>query len=352
MTVDSSKLKFILENTPASQNIMLVGKHGIGKSRILEEYYASKNQKVVTLFLGQMSDPGDIIGLPHIDEKSGKTEFMLPYWFPVDGKPVVLFLDELNRARPEVLQTVMDLTLNRKLAGKTLPAGSRIISAVNNGSEYQLTDLDPALISRFNIYEFVPTVEDWLLWAENSGIDERITSFIRENPQFLDDDENSDEEMNDSFERKADRRSWERFSDITKNFLEFDDSLLCMAAGIVGNRAASLFFKFTENNKIPSVKRLMEGDFESYKKTLASLSIAEISSLNESIFRYLNSTENLKKEVSENLVLYFDFLGRLGKEFQSHFISLCSAERFPDALCYIMENAETLYKKMMNSISE
>ena len=90
---------------------------------ILEDFFAARREKVVTLFLGQMSDPGDLIGLPHLDEATGRTEFMLPYWFPVDGKPVVLFLDELNRARPEVLQTVMDLTLNRKLAGKSLPEG-------------------------------------------------------------------------------------------------------------------------------------------------------------------------------------------------------------------------------------
>ena len=121
MKIDSTQLKFILENTPASQNIMLVGRHGIGKSRILEDFFAARREKVVTLFLGQMSDPGDLIGLPHLDEATGRTEFMLPYWFPVDGQPVVLFLDELNRARPEVLQTVMDLTLNRKLAGKSLP---------------------------------------------------------------------------------------------------------------------------------------------------------------------------------------------------------------------------------------
>ena len=91
-----------------------------------------------------MSDPGDLIGLPRLNNESGKTEFMPPYWFPTDGKPIVLFLDELNRARPEVLQTIMDLALNRKLAGRTLPKGSRIISAVNDGEEYQLTDLDPA----------------------------------------------------------------------------------------------------------------------------------------------------------------------------------------------------------------
>ena len=114
MTIDAKQLYFILDNTPSEQNIMLVGKHGIGKSRILEEYFSARGQKVVTLFLGQMSDPGDLIGLPEKNSKTGRTDFMLPYWFPVDDKPVVLFLDELNRARPEVLQTVMDLTLKQR----------------------------------------------------------------------------------------------------------------------------------------------------------------------------------------------------------------------------------------------
>lgn len=214
MTINAEQLYFILDNTPPEQNIMLVGKHGIGKSRILEEYYSEKKCKVVTLFLGQMSDPGDLIGLPEKNEKTGKTDFMLPYWFPLDKTPVVLFLDELNRARPEVLQTIMDLALNRKLAGKTLPEGSRIISAVNNGGEYQLTDLDPALVSRFNIYEFSPTVGDWLKWAETAGVDERICSFIKENPEYLDGNEQNAELQN--LERTPDRRSWERVSSIIK----------------------------------------------------------------------------------------------------------------------------------------
>ena len=133
ISVNITELKQLLEATPASHNIMLVGNHGIGKSEILTEFFREKGMPVVALFLGQMADPGDLIGLPTKDEKTGKTEFMPPYWFPVDGKPIVLFLDELNRARPEILQTVMDLALNRKLAGKYLPEGSRIISAVNAG---------------------------------------------------------------------------------------------------------------------------------------------------------------------------------------------------------------------------
>lgn len=178
INIDAKELLDLLAITPAEHNLMLAGAHGIGKSRILTDYFESKKIPVVTLFLGQMSDPGDLIGLPSKNEETGKTDFLPPYWFPIDDKPVVLFLDELNRARPEILQSVMDLTLNRKLAGRSLPAGSRIISAVNSGEEYQLTDLDPALVSRFNIYTFKPSVSDWLLWAEKAGVHESVISFI------------------------------------------------------------------------------------------------------------------------------------------------------------------------------
>ena len=104
ININTKELKNLLESTPPTHNIMLAGKHGIGKSKIITDFFEAKGQKVVTLFLGQMSDPGDLIGLPNKDEATGKTVFMPPYWFPTDGQPVVLFLDELNRARPEILK--------------------------------------------------------------------------------------------------------------------------------------------------------------------------------------------------------------------------------------------------------
>ena len=96
ISVNTHELQQLLENTPATHNIMLVGKHGIGKSEILTEFFKEKEMSVVALFLGQMADPGDLIGLPCKNEQSGKTEFMPPYWFPTDGKPIVLFLEELG----------------------------------------------------------------------------------------------------------------------------------------------------------------------------------------------------------------------------------------------------------------
>jgi MoxR-like ATPase len=57
--------------------------------------------------------------------------FLPPYGWPLGQKPIVLFLDELNRARPEILQAVYDLVvLNRRLAGKSLPPGSGVAAAI------------------------------------------------------------------------------------------------------------------------------------------------------------------------------------------------------------------------------
>lgn len=350
MTINAEQLYFILDNTPPEQNIMLVGKHGIGKSRILEDYFSKKNAKVVTLFLGQMADPGDLIGLPEKNEKTGKTDFMLPYWFPTDGQPVVLFLDELNRARPEVLQTIMDLTLNRKLAGKSLPKGSRIISAVNNGNEYQLTDLDPALVSRFNIYEFAPTVADWLKWAGTAGIDSRILKFIEANPEYLDSGEVDLGAAN--LERTPDRRSWERVSKIISNFPSLSDLHKPIVSGILGNKATALFFRFATENNLPSAKEILT-DFASAELKMKQLSLPQLTGVSESLFKYLETGDcdtQTFQTVSENLQKYFAFLETVGKEAVAHFASLWSANRYPKALAWIGENCIELYKKLMEKL--
>ena len=63
VVINAKQLKRVLEITPENQNIMLTGKHGIGKSQILKKFFEERGQKVVILFLEQMSDPGDPIGV-------------------------------------------------------------------------------------------------------------------------------------------------------------------------------------------------------------------------------------------------------------------------------------------------
>ena len=349
--INANELHQILMATPSEQNIMLTGKHGIGKSQILRNYFESQGQKVVVLFLGQMSDPGDLIGLPHLNTETGKTDFMLPYWFPTDGKPIVLFLDELNRARPEVLQTIMDLTLNRTLAGKSLPEGSRIISAVNEGEEYQLTDLDPALVSRFNIYDFRPTVQEWLLWAAKNELDTRVIDFISENPNMLDGEEFVREDQ--GLDKTPDRRGWERVSNILQEN-EFSQFLKSVIAGIVGLPSAAKFYSFIEKSRLLSAKDILLGSFPKVKSKLKDYITPDIATINDSIFRFIETKnyEDLYEEsIKKNLCAYFDYLVSENlREASAHFVNLYSSNSYPDTLIFIITKCPELYKKITEFI--
>ena len=354
ISVNITELKQLLEATPASHNIMLVGNHGIGKSEILSEYYGSLGMPVVALFLGQMSDPGDLIGLPCKDEKTGKTDFMPPYWFPTDGKPIVLFLDELNRARPEILQTVMDLALNRKLAGKLLPEGSRIISAVNAGDQYQLTDLDPALVSRFNIVNFKPTAEEWLLWARKSGLDPRVVGFIDENRMWLDKDPDQKEGADTGLDKTPDRRAWKRVSDVVADKAELKEIASKIISSIVGPKAASAFIQNAATRKILSGREVLSGFGKAkVKDTIAEYGIHQLSVVNEGIYRHLEVEKVREKDFStysENLMSYFQYLTKHRKEAAAHFANIYVQGTYQEAIGFIATKCPMLVMMLVSYV--
>lgn len=349
INITTTELLSLLDITPADQNLMLVGNHGIGKSEILTDYFSGKGMKVVPLFLGQMSDPGDLIGIPNRNDTTGKTEFMPPYWFPLDGKPVVLFLDELNRARPEVLQTIMDLALNRTLAGRRLPDGSRIISAVNAGDQYQLTDLDPALVSRFNVVTFRPTVQEWLLWAEKVGVDARVRDFIRENPMWLDKNPDAKEGADTGLDKTPDRRGWKRVSDILKTAGDISPIVAKAIAAIVGPIAASALAGSVSARKILSGREVLQ-NFEKHLPTLKGYELHQLSVVNDGIFRHLE-VENLSGQARENakrnIDAYFTFLSKEKKEAAAHFANLYVQGTYPKAVSFMARECQVLTMAMV-----
>ena len=356
ISVNITELKQLLEATPASHNIMLVGNHGIGKSEILTDFFKEKGMPVVALFLGQMADPGDLIGLPCKDENTGKTDFMPPYWFPTDGKPIVLFLDELNRARPEILQTVMDLALNRKLAGKLLPEGSRIISAVNAGDQYQLTDLDPALVSRFNIVNFKPTAEEWLLWARKAQLDSRVVGFIDENRMWLDKDPDAKEGADTGLDKTPDRRAWKRVSDVVKGKDELKEIDTKIISSIVGPKAASAFMQNAATRKILSGREVLANFGKAkVKDTLDTYGIHQLSVVNEGIYRHLEVEKVSDKDLktyADNLMSYFEFLTkkRNGKEAAAHFANIYVQGTYENAISFIATKAPMLVMMLVSYV--
>ncbi len=348
--IDAKELHDVLRMTPAEQNIMLIGKHGIGKSEIIQRYYEQEQSvTVVAFFLGQMSDPGDLIGLMHKDESTGRSIFLPPYWWPVDGQPIVLFLDELNRARPEILQSVHELALNKTLAGKRLPDGSVVISAVNEGDEYQLTDLDPALVSRFNLYEFAPTTEDWLLWASEHSVDPRVISFIQQYTPYLDGDASSDDTdlmtAQAGLVKTPDRRAWVKVSQFLRPLQHLDDVHIKIIAGMVGTPAA-LAFKSSLSQALPVTPEQVLLRFSRQKKAIDALSLQDLVMLNEQLLLWLNSGSYTAKQedaVRHNLLAYMRYLQDTNKrETVAHLVSMLQGPKFDQAMAVAAVSLEII----------
>ena len=371
MTVrlDAEQLSRVLLRTPSEQNILIVGDHGIGKSELVRDQFESAGFVVVPLFLGQMADPGDLIGLPYREDR--QTRFAAPHWWPDESTPIVLFLDELNRARSEILQAVMDLTLNRTLAGRALPSGSRLVAAVNGGDRYSVTRLDPAMVSRFNVYEFSPSTRDWLRWARRKHLHPRLIEFIESSPHWLDDASNTqtpDWMQTDPLEPRPDRRAWARVGEMLKDVTTFgehdenfvrddsvdepsgnDDPLFAMIGGAVGGEAAAAFERFIRSQTSTSIDTLDDDAIES----IGDRPLVELTRLNEQFVNRLGKTSDTDPNVDPSVVDKFvRYVNRLDDaehgEAMAHLVSqlmrndpaMRAIESHPDVLMRIGQHAD------------
>ena len=346
--LDAHELVAVLKLTPAHQNIMVVGKHGIGKSELIRDFYTQHGLPVESFFLGQMSDPGDLIGLMHKDEKTGRSVFLPPYWWPLSQAPMVLFLDELNRARPEILQAVYDLALNRRLAGKSLPPGSRVAAAINHGDEYQLTELDPALVSRFNLYEFTPTIEDWLLWARAKGLDSRVTDFIQEQPFHLDGARTAEDLAGFSdLSKTPDRRAWVRVAEFIQPHLALEALHVKAIAGMVGTAAAIALQQYLGATQQVAPEQVLR-HWRDHQAQVKKLALHELIQLNERLLLWLHGLAQPipaadAKTFLANLLAYLKMLkAARHNEALAHFASLLENPKFARAMAICSGSVEIL----------
>lgn len=232
--------------THVRKPILLRGRHGIGKSTGVYQYADQVGLPVVERRASQMTE-GDLVGLPVVDGES--TKFNPPDWFKrACDEPVVLFLDEVDRATIEVRQGIFELTDSRKLNGHQLHPDTLVFAAVNggdHGSQYQVGEMDPAELDRWTVFDLEPSVEDWLSWAKDSGISDTTWDFVNQNRIHL--------EHSDDFEPNKvypSRRSWERLDECLRQadlLEEASPTLYNLTAAFVGFEAAVAFNDFVLN---------------------------------------------------------------------------------------------------------
>lgn len=224
-----------------------------------------------------------------------------------------------------------------------------IISAVNEGDEYQLTDLDPALVSRFNIYQFRPTTAEWLLWAQENGLDERVIFFISNNADWLDENiKQADEYV--GLEKSPDRRAWKKVSDLIKGIDSLDDYKK-FVAGIIGVAATVAFYASVAEKNIIYGKSVLV-DFAKVRGKLKSLQLHHLAVINEGIFRCLQLHDYEDSSTSaDNLTAYTAWLlNNEKKEAFANFTNLITDSKYPKAVVFISTKTPELYKKVIEFI--
>jgi hypothetical protein len=244
--------------------VLVRGRHGIGKSTIVYQKAEELGLPVVERRASQMTE-GDLLGLPKVAK--GVTTWCAPDWLAeACSKPVVLFLDEVDRATMEVRQGIFELCDSRKIAGHTLHPETLIFACVNggeHGSQYQVGEMDPAELDRYTVFDVEPSVEDWLAWAKGK-IATEIFDFINHNHKHL--EHNDDYEPNKVY---PSRRSWERLSQTLSGLdsIEHGTTLYHISTAFVGFEAAVAFNDFmAKYERQVTIENLLdEGRFELIK---------------------------------------------------------------------------------------
>ncbi len=190
--MDIKTFNAVCGRLPAEIAVLMRGPTGVGKSHLARAAAEELGLPFIDVRLSTMSE-GDVGGYPDIEgmKETGVMTFCMPSWFVrATQEPVVLMLDEMNRALPGVQQSAFQLVLDRELGNDKegnpykLHPETRIFAAVNAGAEYDVNDMDPALLRRFWTIDLEPTNADWIEWAEGK-VDEVIIDFIRQNPAHL-----------------------------------------------------------------------------------------------------------------------------------------------------------------------
>lgn len=282
---------------PPDHSVMLRGRHGIGKSEIVVQIGEKLNMQVIDRRLSQMSE-GDIIGLPEL--KDGVTRFCPPDWYMTAVRTaVILFLDELNRAGLENQQAAMQIVLSHELNGVKLHPDTRVYAAVNDSKDYQVNEMDPALLDRFSVYDFEPTLDDWTAWARGAGnIDPLVVEFIVKNKEHL---ENVGAIAPGHI--YPSRRSWAAVDRALKHAhkvpsviagqpgLQSDIVMYHIMSGKVGLEATVSFMKFLEAYKFQISAEDILNNFPRIQKRLTGITVDTQSSLVSKLGAYCKEND-------------------------------------------------------------
>lgn len=302
---------------------ILWGKHGIAKSAIVSDVAKELGYEFQSLILSQR-EAVDLLGVMFTSKDEelnvSVTDYHPPKWFAraIHRGKLVLFLDELNRARPEVIKAAFELVNERRLNNTKIKDDVIIVVACNPSDERNdVVDFDEALTDRFMHLHVKPDLKCWLNWAKKertdgeTNISEDILSFLVASPEHAYHKDKRDNEL--PFTIKHSFRSWERASHIHRLGLPRSLELECLQ-GIVGPEVAIAFIQSLESRDKPltseEIISLKKPTIERLKK-YADSDGSRLDILKESVnnlVKYVTQNEVESVKHSQNIIKFLSFL--------------------------------------------
>ncbi|MDQ7014777.1 MAG: MoxR family ATPase [Gammaproteobacteria bacterium] len=249
--------EFLGASTGHHTPVMLWGPPGVGKSQIVVQVAESHQVPVIDIRLSQM-EPSDLRGIPFRDGE--QVEWAVPSMLPnskTHGPKGILFLDEITSAPPSVSAAAYQLILDRRLGNYRVPEGWAIVAAGNRQGDRGVTYAMPApLANRFSHFEVEVNLDDWVAWAYQEGIDERVIAFLRFRPELLFDFDPAHNPM--AFPSP---RSWEFTHRALQKFLHHPQLLLGSLQACVGPAAGVELNAFIASlDQMPDLDAILRGD--------------------------------------------------------------------------------------------
>lgn len=262
------------------------GHRGLGKSALIQQLCANNNWGFIDLRCSQL-EASDIRGMPNPGE-DGRTHYLPPADMPVADMTLeqlsaelgkvpshdnlikygeylskrqdmqrhfpegILFLDEVNRAQDDVLQSIFQLVLDRRVGQYVLPPGWSIAAAGNFMEGYVVNGFnDPAFLNRFchmTLSTGETTLEEWVNYMStvHAGEASDVIEFASQNMKHLDGDVQGEL----GFTIQPSRRSWETVTRVQTTYRQSQDAYgenayTEVLSGLVGRELASAFLRYS-----------------------------------------------------------------------------------------------------------
>lgn len=213
------------------------------------------------------------------------------------SRGAMLFLDELNRAPIDVRQSALQLVLEKQVHEHELPyvngKATQIVAAINPADEYQVEELDPALLDRFLTIEVEADYKAFLSWGREKGLNPVVLSFIAENPKMI-------HFTPEDGSKGATPRSWAKLS----SFVDVMDRipgeiqfqvLKGKIGSALGSRFLTYYSSYSKTLKIEDIEKVIAKEQKKNKT---------IEQVGEAVAKLIKDQEVIQKtEMAEN---FFD----------------------------------------------